>query len=428
MKKLSIFLLFIYSLLLQSCSLFDFLKDNDDKDSNIIEEIIIVDEDNDTPFDCIVFREDSAITSYYLLYEDLPVVKNAILSINDSEQTLLINSNDDGSIASIGDGEFTLCFSYNEDNTVNAALVSEEETYLFENIMEVSDLMVNQPYPIINRSSSNPYNDAHIKLTQALSAIASILTEQGVMGWKAFKDLPISTKDAVFSVLRMMWSAVDMSVDNKLVDTITLGLAFAANWGNPWLIAWNLFLNYDTYVDYCEWIWLNLFEMLDSHNNHSDMGIAALKTGIGTLKATLTWSFYADIDLHAYEPSGSHIYYGNKRGDFGFLDHDDREGGNGAIENIFWQSPEPGTYNFYIDYYGPSTYNNLSEMGVCHVSIFYNNKSQNYNIPLASGTKSIASVTVQATSSRNGSAPDVVFSVETIPDRTLDFEIKDPKD
>lgn len=429
MKKLIFIISILNSLLLQSCSLFDFLKDKDDKkDSTAIDEVIVVDEDNETPFDCVVFREDSALTSYYLMYEGFPVVKNAILSLNDSGQTLLINSNEDGTIASLGNGEYTLCFSYNEDNTMHAALVCEDETYLFENIMEAPEFDIYQPYSVFSRSSSDPNTDAHIRLKDAFKTLLSMLTEQGVMGWKALNELPLSAKDAVFAILRMGWSVVDMAVDNIVVDSITLGIVFTSNWGNPWLMAWNLLLNYDTYVNFCEAAWLKLFEMLDSHNNFSDMGTAALKTGIGALKATLTWSFYADIDLHAYEPSGSHIYYADKNSPTGYLDFDNIRGGNGAIENIYWQSPEPGTYKFYIDYFGPSSYNDLSESGVCHVSIFYNNKSQNYNIPIAGGTKSVASVTVRANSSRNEDYPDVEFSVESISNKAIDLEKEKKED
>ncbi len=42
----------------------------------------------------------------------------------------------------------------------------------------------------------------------------------------------------------------------------------------------------------------------------------------------LTWDIkYADIDLHVLEPSGRHVYYRSKGGDYTpFLDYDDVDG------------------------------------------------------------------------------------------------------
>jgi hypothetical protein len=42
----------------------------------------------------------------------------------------------------------------------------------------------------------------------------------------------------------------------------------------------------------------------------------------GFFTATLTWNGAGDVDLHAFEPSGSHVYYAQKTGDTGFLDVD----------------------------------------------------------------------------------------------------------
>lgn len=42
----------------------------------------------------------------------------------------------------------------------------------------------------------------------------------------------------------------------------------------------------------------------------------------GFFTATLTWDGSGDVDLHAYEPGGSHVYYGAKHGTTGYLDVD----------------------------------------------------------------------------------------------------------
>lgn len=42
----------------------------------------------------------------------------------------------------------------------------------------------------------------------------------------------------------------------------------------------------------------------------------------GFFTTTLTWDGSGDVDLHTYEPSGSHVYYRNMRGASGYLDVD----------------------------------------------------------------------------------------------------------
>lgn len=42
----------------------------------------------------------------------------------------------------------------------------------------------------------------------------------------------------------------------------------------------------------------------------------------GFFTAILTWDGTGDVDLHAFEPSGSHVYYRSKTGASGYLDLD----------------------------------------------------------------------------------------------------------
>lgn len=46
----------------------------------------------------------------------------------------------------------------------------------------------------------------------------------------------------------------------------------------------------------------------------------------GFITTTLRWELYDDMDLHTKEPSGEIVYYRDKSGDFGKLDHDDTNG------------------------------------------------------------------------------------------------------
>jgi hypothetical protein len=45
---------------------------------------------------------------------------------------------------------------------------------------------------------------------------------------------------------------------------------------------------------------------------------------VGFFTVTLTWDGSGDVDLHVFEPTGTHIFYANKQGDSGFLDVDNR--------------------------------------------------------------------------------------------------------
>ncbi|GIU41104.1 hypothetical protein TUM3794_20810 [Shewanella colwelliana] len=47
---------------------------------------------------------------------------------------------------------------------------------------------------------------------------------------------------------------------------------------------------------------------------------------MGSFTATLTWNIDGDVDLHTYEPSGSHVFFGRKVGLAGELDVDNRGG------------------------------------------------------------------------------------------------------
>lgn len=78
------------------------------------------------------------------------------------------------------------------------------------------------------------------------------------------------------------------------------------------------------------------------------------------LRASLGWFNYDDLDIHVVEPSGHHIYYGNKRSHTsGALDVDmnvDSGGSRNAVENIIWTDKakmDEGTYRVFINNYTP---------------------------------------------------------------------------
>ena len=71
----------------------------------------------------------------------------------------------------------------------------------------------------------------------------------------------------------------------------------------------------------------------------------------GAIHAVLTWGAEPDVDLHAFEPSGSHVYYGNLVGNSGELDLDDVT--SYGPENYFVACDrlEIGTYRIGVNYY-----------------------------------------------------------------------------
>lgn len=119
----------------------------------------------------------------------------------------------------------------------------------------------------------------------------------------------------------------------------------------------------------------------------------------GALKVTLLWNFHADIDLHVKQPSGKVIYYKEKQDSSsgGYLDVDNREGGNGAAENIFWNKPPKGQYMIALNYYGESQ-SGKTEYGTCTVVVFQEGREPvvyNVNMSTLNEFKDVVLINIQ---------------------------------
>ena len=92
----------------------------------------------------------------------------------------------------------------------------------------------------------------------------------------------------------------------------------------------------------------------------------------GKLKVTLLWDFPADIDLHVIQPNGVEIAYNHRvdNSTRAHLDVDNRRGGSGAAENIFWDAPDAGAYKVFLKYYSASKPGGIRGSGTCRVVIF----------------------------------------------------------
>ena len=86
----------------------------------------------------------------------------------------------------------------------------------------------------------------------------------------------------------------------------------------------------------------------------------------GIITVTLTWGAQPDVDLHVFEPNGTHVYYASRQGAVGVLDMDDVTGFGpehytASCTNL--ESPNGlgiGTYSIGVNYFkgsGPETAN-----------------------------------------------------------------------
>ncbi|HIF9187352.1 hypothetical protein [Photobacterium damselae] len=73
---------------------------------------------------------------------------------------------------------------------------------------------------------------------------------------------------------------------------------------------------------------LEISRRVKSHINEAlnNLETPPVEASSGFFTATLTWNGIGDVDLHTFEPNGSHVFYGRKVGTTGYLDVDNRYG------------------------------------------------------------------------------------------------------
>ena len=116
----------------------------------------------------------------------------------------------------------------------------------------------------------------------------------------------------------------------------------------------------------------------------------------GIITATLTWGTQPDVDLHAFEPNGTHVYYAHLTGTSGHLDLDDTSSFGPEHYYVACTALETGVYSIGVNYYGGSG------PETAQVQVTAGTIVRNYTIPLAvargsSGDTSpipVASITV----------------------------------
>jgi len=97
----------------------------------------------------------------------------------------------------------------------------------------------------------------------------------------------------------------------------------------------------------------------------------------GIITVTLTWGVEPDVDLHVFEPNGTHVYYANLTGPSGFLDVDDVTSFGPEHYFVDCSTLEAGTYAVAVNYFrgdGPEDARVLIQAGLI---------TRGFNIPLS---------------------------------------------
>lgn len=89
----------------------------------------------------------------------------------------------------------------------------------------------------------------------------------------------------------------------------------------------------------------------DTINAINGLSYPDTSLGSGIITATLTWGSNPDLDLHVFEPNGTHVYYRNLVGISGYLDRDDVTSYGPEHYYVSCDTIEPGTYRFGVNYY-----------------------------------------------------------------------------
>ncbi len=71
----------------------------------------------------------------------------------------------------------------------------------------------------------------------------------------------------------------------------------------------------------------------------------------GIITVTMTWGAQPDVDLHAFEPNGAHVYYSALHGPSGTLDVDDTSSYGPEHYTVSCNTLEIGTYRIGVNYF-----------------------------------------------------------------------------
>lgn len=97
---------------------------------------------------------------------------------------------------------------------------------------------------------------------------------------------------------------------------------------------------------------------IDFYDYINTLQYPSIQLGSGAITVTLTWGAQPDVDLHVYEPNGTHVYYSNMQGVSGYLDLDDVTSYGPEHYYVACDTLEEGIYSVGVNYFrgsGPET-------------------------------------------------------------------------
>jgi len=107
-------------------------------------------------------------------------------------------------------------------------------------------------------------------------------------------------------------------------------------------------------------------------------------SGDGVITITLTWGTNEDVDLHIYEPDGTHVYYADRQ-NFGIIDTDDVNGEGPENYYISCDNLVAGTYTFGVTYY----YGTTAETATVNIKAGLSTRVTTQYLPTAVGSSAM---------------------------------------
>ena len=170
--------------------------------------------------------------------------------------------------------------------------------------------------------------------------VFDMLNESSTVNPKQFTKAEEVTAEKFLSDILPGASKVEILVENRHISNfVTLTAPVNPDAGN--LFKWNN-----------NFAWVYNGSVADSFKEKVKQAGGNID---GFMRCSLHWFNYDDLDLHVMEPSGSEIYYRNKRGNSGGTLDVDMNAGSGksrdAVENVVWTDPgklNKGRYKVFV--------------------------------------------------------------------------------
>lgn len=369
----------VLCLMLGVCTFFSSCDNEDDDnsgDGSLPEAVVVFDTDGETDYYATVFDSKNSSITMVKADEDGRITAFDHLLVKDNAN-ITATFNEDGLFEGIGVEGATIAFSNYNGNKVDVAVILGDETLLFKEYecprdweQMKGDIYLGVSPETTRAEGGKSLRDTFFYLGNQFKNLWDFAAD-GISASNpkkiAFKYLFDIIKDGTLFV-------ADLKGDLAYAEFFAeIAALTASSPTTPWGALWTLLSNYGTYKDFVAEMVLNLIVMHEGYTKDKNNGISALEGVSGALKVTLSWDFYADMNLHAVEPCGCHIYWGKMASlhSDGYLNVDNTQGGPGSTETLYWKTPENGEYIIIVDSAGPGA-GGMFETGICTVTVSYN--------------------------------------------------------